>query len=97
MDMVESGTSKEEAGKRSMPQSKSISRAFNSKKHVFDKTPRAVYKYKEDLANQYDVKGSLDMSEIRELIPKVENISQHRSFMFSVRDKEEDTQHSSFT
>jgi len=42
MDMVESGTSKEEVGKRIMPQSESSSRAFRSKKHIFDKAPGAV-------------------------------------------------------
>jgi hypothetical protein len=91
MDMVESGTNKEEAGKRSMPQSESISRSFSNKKHIFDKAPGAVYQSKEDLARKYVVKGSLAMSEIRELIPEVENISQHKSSLFTVRDIEKKT------
>jgi hypothetical protein len=56
MDMVESGTSKEETGKRSMPQGESISRAFSSKKHIFDKAHGEIYPSKEDLAKQYVVK-----------------------------------------
>jgi hypothetical protein len=79
MDMVESGTNNEEAGKRSMPQSERISRDFSNKKHIFDKAPVAVYQSKEYLASQYVVKGSLDMSEIREFIPEVEIISKHKS------------------
>jgi hypothetical protein len=58
-----------------MPQSESSSRFFSSKKHVYSKTPGAVYQSKEDLMNQYDVKGSMSNSEIRELLPKVEKIS----------------------
>ena len=85
MDMVESGT-KEEAGKRIMPQSESISRDFSSKNHIFDKAPGAVYQSKEDLERKYVVKGNLAMSEIRDLIPEVENISQHKSSVFTVRD-----------
>jgi len=88
MDMVEISTSKEEAGKRGMPQSESSSKYFNNKKHIFDKAPRVAYQSKEDLAKQYVVKGSLAMSEIRELIPEVEKISQHRSSLFSVKDIE---------
>jgi hypothetical protein len=91
MDMVESGTNKEEAGKRSMPQSESSSRAFNNKKHVFDQTPRAVYQSREDVGRQYDEKGNLEMSEIRELIPEVESISQHKSSLFSMRDIDKKT------
>jgi hypothetical protein len=91
MDMVESGTIKEETGKRNMPQGESSSRDFGSKKHIFDKAPGAVYQSKEDLAKQYAVKGILAMSEIRELIPEVEKISQHKSSLFTVRDIEKKT------
>ena len=91
MDMEESGTNKEEVGKRSMPQSESSSRAFSSKKHIFDKAPGAVYQSKEDLTRQYDEKGNLAMSEIRELIVEVEMIYQHKSFIFLVRDIENKT------
>jgi hypothetical protein len=51
----------------------------------------SVYQSKEDLARQYAVKGNLAMSEIRELIPEVERISQHKSSLFSVRDVEKMT------
>jgi hypothetical protein len=88
MDMVESGTSKEEAGKRRIPQSESISKAFSIKKHIFDKTPGATYQSKEDLAKQYAMNGSLAMGEIRKLIPEVERISKHKSYLFSVWDIE---------
>jgi hypothetical protein len=74
-----------------MPQSEGSLRAFNNKKHLFDKTPGAVYQSKEDLANQYAEKGRLAMSEIRDLIPKVERVSHHRSSMFSVKDVERKT------
>jgi hypothetical protein len=63
----------------------------SNKKHVFDKTPGAVYQSKEDLANQYVEKGSLAMSEIRDLIPEVERVSRHKSSLFSVRDVERKT------
>jgi hypothetical protein len=71
MEMVESATKNEEAGTESMPQSESISRDFSSKKHIFNKTPGAFYQSKEDLANQYVVKGNMAMSEIRDLLPEV--------------------------
>jgi hypothetical protein len=58
-----------------MPQSEGISRDFSSKKHVFNKTLGAVYQSNEDLENKYVVKGSLAMSEIRDLIPDVEMVS----------------------
>jgi hypothetical protein len=38
--------------------------------------------------NQYVVKGSMANSEIRDLFPKVEKISQHKGSLFSVRDVE---------
>jgi hypothetical protein len=91
MEMVESVTKNEEAGTGSMPQSESSSRVFSSKKHVFGKTPGAVYQSKEDLMNQYVVKGSMANSEIRDLFPEVEKISQHKASLFSVRDVERKT------
>jgi hypothetical protein len=91
MEMVESRTKNEEASTEGIPQSEGSSRDFSNKKHVFDKTPGAVYQSKEDLANQYVVKGNLAMSEIRDLLPEVERISQHKSSMFSVRDVERKT------
>jgi hypothetical protein len=74
-----------------MPQGETSSIYFNSKKHAFDKTPGAVYQSKEDLANQYAMKGILAMSEIRYLIPKVERVSQYKSSLFSVKDVERKT------
>ena len=89
MDMVESSTSKEETSKISMPQNESSSRDFSNKKHIFDKAPGAVYQSKEDLTRQYAEKGNVPMSEIRDLIPEVENISQHKSSLFTmIRDVE---------
>jgi hypothetical protein len=43
------------------------------------------------LARQYAEKGNLALSEIRELIHEVENISQHKSSLFIVRDVEKRT------
>jgi hypothetical protein len=91
MDMVESGTNTVEVGKGNKLQSEGNSRTFRRKKHIFDKAYGEAYQSKEDLENQYDEKGNLAMSEMRELIPKVENISQHKSSMFTVRDIEKKT------
>jgi hypothetical protein len=75
MDMVESPTKNEEASTGSMPQSERSSRVFSSRKNVFSKTPGAVYQSKEDLMNQYVVKGSMANSEIRDMLPEAEKIS----------------------
>jgi hypothetical protein len=88
MDMVESRTKNKEANIGNMPKGESNSRDFSSKKHVFNKAPGAVYQSKEDWANQYAVKGNMAMSEIRDLLPEVERISQHKSSLFSIRDVE---------
>jgi hypothetical protein len=88
MEMVEGATKNEEAGTGRNPQSEIISRVFSSKKHIFNKKPRAVYQSKEDLMKQYVVKGSMANSEIRDLFPEVEKISQHNASMFLVRDVE---------
>ena len=88
MDMVESGVSNVEVEKGSKLQSEGSSRTFNSKNHIFDKASRASYQYKEDLIKQYVEKGNLAMNEMRELIHEVENISQHKYSMFTVRDVE---------
>jgi hypothetical protein len=82
IEMVESVTNHEEASTGSMPQSESSSRVFSNKKHVFGKTLGEVYQSKEDLMNQYVVKGSMENSEIRDLLPKVEKISQHKDSLF---------------
>jgi hypothetical protein len=86
MDMVESGTSTVEVGKGSKLQSKGNSQNFNRKKHIFDKASGAAYESKEDLEKQHDEKGNFAMGEMRELIPEVETISQHKSSLFTVRD-----------
>jgi hypothetical protein len=91
MDMVESGTSIIEVGKGSKLQSEGSLRTLTNKKHIFYKASREAYQYKEDLANQYVEKGKLAMSEMRELIPEVENISQHNYSLFTVRDIEKNT------
>jgi hypothetical protein len=88
MDMVEGATKNEEAVTESMPQSESSTRVFSSKKHIFSKILGAVYQSKEDFMNQYVVKGSMTNSEIRDLLPEVEKISQHKTSLFSVRDVE---------
>jgi hypothetical protein len=38
------------------------------------------------LEKQYVEKGNMAMSEMRELVPEVENISQHKYSLFIVRD-----------
>jgi hypothetical protein len=86
MDMVESGTINVEVEKGSKLQSEGSSRTFSSKKHIFEKTFGATYQSKEDLEKQYAEKGNLAMGEMRELVPEVENISQHKSSPFTVRD-----------
>jgi hypothetical protein len=86
MDMVESRTKNEEANTRNMPQGESNSITFSNKKHVFNKAPGVVYQSKEDLENQYIVKGNMTMSEIRDLLPEVERNSQDKYSLFSVRD-----------
>jgi hypothetical protein len=91
MDMVESGTNTVEVEKGSKLQSEGNSRTFSSKKHIFDKTSGAAYQSKEDLEKQYVEKGNLAMGEMRELVPEVENISQHKSSLFTVRDIEKRT------
>jgi hypothetical protein len=91
MEMVDRRTKNEEANTESMPQGEINSRVFSSKKHVFSKTPGVVYQSKEDLENQYIVKGNLAMSEIRDLLSEVERISQHKSSLFSDRDIERRT------
>ena len=59
MDMVESRNKNEEANAESMPQGESSSRTFNNKKHIFSKTPGAVYQSREYLVNRYSMKGSV--------------------------------------
>jgi hypothetical protein len=37
---------------------------------------------------QYAEKGNMALGEMRDLVPEVENISQHKSYLFIVRDVE---------
>jgi hypothetical protein len=43
------------------------------------------------LEKQYTEKGNMAMGEMRELVPEVESISQHKSSLFTVRDIEKRT------
>jgi hypothetical protein len=86
MDMVESGTNTVEVGKGSNIQSEGRSITFNSKKYIFDKASGEAYQSKEDLEKKYVEKGNLAMGEMKYLIPEVENISQHKSSLFTLRD-----------
>jgi hypothetical protein len=88
MEMVESATKNAGASIGSMPQSEINTKIFSSRKHIFSKTPGEIYQSKEDLVNQYAVKGSMENSEIRDLLPEVEKNSQHKAFVLSVRDVE---------
>jgi hypothetical protein len=88
MEMIESATKNEEVGTRSMPQSESSTKVFNNKKHIFSKTPGAIYQSKEYLMNQYVVKGRMANSEIRDLLPKVEKTSQDKVSLLPVTDLE---------
>jgi hypothetical protein len=69
MEMVESATKNEEDGTVSMPQSQRRSRVFNNKKHVYSKTPGAIYQSKEDLMNHYVVKGSFGLRKRYKYLP----------------------------
>ena len=71
MDMIEATTKNNETNTESRPQNESNTKVFSSRKHIFSQTPRAVYQSKEDLMNQYVVKGSMENSEIRNLLPEV--------------------------
>jgi hypothetical protein len=84
--MVENGTIIVKVEKGSKLQSEGNLRTFSRKNHIFDKTYGASYQCKEDLEKQYDEKGNKAMGEMMDLVPKVENISQHKSSMFTVRD-----------
>jgi hypothetical protein len=55
---------------------------------MFDKEYRETYQSKEEWEKKYADKGKLAMGEMRELIPEVENISEHKSSLFIVRDIE---------
>jgi hypothetical protein len=91
MEMVEGVTKNEEAGTENRTQTESNTKVFSSRKHIFSQTPGAVYQSKEDLMNQYVVKGSMANSEIRDLFPEVEKTSQFKASLLSVRDVEKKT------
>jgi hypothetical protein len=58
MEMVEGVTKNEEVGTENITQTKSSTKVFSSRKHIFSQTLGAVYQSKEDLMNQYVVNGS---------------------------------------
>jgi hypothetical protein len=91
MDMVEGTTKNEEAGTGNRPQNESSTKVFSSRKHIFSQTPGAVYRSKEYLMNQYVVKVSIANNEIRDLLPEVENTSQHKVSLLSFKDVERKT------
>jgi hypothetical protein len=72
-------------------QSEGNSRKFSNKKYIFDKTYETVNQSKEDSAKQYTEKGNMALGEMRDLVHEVENISQHKSSLFIVRDVENRT------
>jgi len=69
MEMIETTTKNEETNTESKPQNESSTKVLSSRKHIFSQTPGAIYQSKEDLMNQYTVKGSMANSEIRDLLP----------------------------
>ena len=89
--MVESGTGIVEVEKERKLQSEGNSINFSNKKHIFDKTSGEAYQSKEDLEKHYAEKGNISLGEMRDLVPEVENISQHKSSLFTVRDIEKRT------
>jgi len=91
MEMVEATTKNEETSTEIRPQNESSTKVFISRKYIFGQTPRAVYQSKGDLMNQYAMKGSMENSEIRDLLPEVESASQHKASLLSVRDVEKKT------
>jgi hypothetical protein len=91
LDMVESGTSIVEVENERKLQSEGSSITFKNKKNIFDKASGETYQHKEDLAKHYAEKGNIALGEMRDLVPEVENISQHKSSMFTVRDIEKRT------
>jgi hypothetical protein len=91
MEMVETAVQNEEINPENKPQNEGSMKVFSSRKHVFGQTPGTVYKSKEDLLHQYVMKGSMENSEIKELLPEVEGTSQRKSHLLSVRDVEKKT------
>jgi hypothetical protein len=59
MDMAETTAQNEEINLENKPQKEGNMKVFNNRKHVFGQTPGTVYQSKEDLLNQYAVKGSM--------------------------------------
>ena len=89
--MVESGTSTVEVEKEIKIQSEGGSRTFSNKKYIFDQTSEAIYLSKGDLEKHYAKRGNIALGEMRDLVPEVENISQHKSSLFTIRDIENRT------
>ena len=91
MDMVEATAKNEETNTERRTQNESSTKVFSSKKYIFGQTPGVVYQSKEYLMNQYVVKGSMENSEIRDLLLGVEMTSQHNTSLLLVRDAEKNT------
>jgi hypothetical protein len=86
VNTMESGTNIVEIEERSQLESEGSSRAFHSQKYYFGKAPGIAYQSREDLAKQYVEKRNVALGEMRYLFPKVENVSQQRASLFTVRD-----------
>jgi hypothetical protein len=91
MEMVDTKIQNEEINTENKPQNEGNMKVFSSRKHIFGQTSGMVYQSKEDLLHQYVVKGSMDNSEIKEILPKVEGTSQRKAHLLSVRDVEKKT------
>ena len=91
LNMVESVTNNVEIEEGNKLQSEGSSRTFCSKKYIFDKTSGSTYQSREDLEKQYAKKGNIALGEIKDLFPEVETISQHKSFLFTIRYVENNT------
>ena len=72
MEMVDTKIQNEEINTENKPQNEGNMKVFSSRKHIFGHTPGTVYQSKEDLLHQYAVKGSMDNSDIKDLLLEVE-------------------------
>jgi hypothetical protein len=91
MEMAETTAQNEEINPENKPQNEGNMKVFSSRKHIFGQTPGIVYQSKEDLVNQYVVKGSMANSEIRDLFPEVEGTSHRKYHLLIVKDVEKKT------
>jgi hypothetical protein len=91
MEMAETTTQNKEINPENKPHNEGNMKVFSSRKHIFCQTPGKIYQSKEDLLNQYAMKGSMANSEIREIFPEVEGTSQRKPHLLSIRDIEKKT------